>query len=78
VHACVILFHYYKLFESPCSSLSAAGAACILMQAVASLFQVKKKKNTVESKEKLIMDTCTAQEGSLSALKFISDEPGAR
>lgn len=52
---------------------------CILMLAVASLFQgFFKKENTVESKAKLIMDKCTAQEGSPSALEFISEELGAR
>jgi hypothetical protein len=49
------------------------------MLVVASLFQgFFKKDNTVESKAKLIMDMCTAQEGSPSALVFISEEPGAR
>jgi hypothetical protein len=49
------------------------------MLAVASLFQgFFKKENTVESKAKLIMDKCTAQEGSPSALEFISEELGAR
>jgi len=32
----------------------------------------------MESKAKLIMDTCTAREGSPSALEFISEETGAR
>jgi hypothetical protein len=32
----------------------------------------------VESKEKLIMDTCTVWEGGPSALKFISEEMGAK
>lgn len=27
VHACTILFHYYKLLESPCLTLSSVGAA---------------------------------------------------
>jgi hypothetical protein len=49
------------------------------MLAVTSLFQgFFKKDNTVESKAKIIMDMCTAQEDSPLALEFISEEPGAR
>jgi hypothetical protein len=75
----IILFHYYKLLESPCLSLSSVGAA--LHPHASCNFSISrffKKDNTVESKAKLIMDMCTAQEGSPSALEFISEEPGAR
>jgi len=64
VHACVILFHYYKLLESPCLSLSSVGVALHPHASCSFSFsRFFKKEDTVKSKEKLIMDMCTAQEG---------------
>jgi hypothetical protein len=78
VHACVILFHCYKLLESPCLSLSSVGAALYPHDSCSFSFsRILKKENTVESKAKLIMDKCTAWEGSPSVLELISEELGA-